>query len=174
MAAFWQTLSVDLLIATRTKSDTLQPLDRSGMLDQYLMGNSPLFVFALSRVCSRWLLVGLPICLLSPIAGWVLGLDLSTILLIICMLALATPAFTAIGVLGAALSVGIERGGVLLAILVLPLYVPIFLLGVGICRLQIFDEFSWGPVFWLMSITSATLTLIPFAISASLKICQEY
>lgn len=146
----------------------------SGMLDQYLMHGHPVFLVALGRIVSRYLLIGFPVCLLSSVAGMFIGLTPSILWVLVATLTLATPSLTAIGVLGASLSIGIERSGVLLAILILPLYIPSFLLGVGICQSAIAGESSWGPWLWLAAVTSGTLTIIPFAITASLKVSQEY
>ena len=146
----------------------------SGVLDQYLIQGQPVFLVTLGRIASRWLLVGLPVCILSSVAAALIGLPSSTWWVLITSLAIATPTLTAIGVLGAALTIGIERSGILLAILILPLYIPTFVLGIGICQSASEGELLWGPWFWLAAVTSGTLTLIPFAITASLKVSQEY
>ena len=147
---------------------------QSGLIAQYLMHGKPVFLVVLARITSRWLLVGTPVCLLSALAAWLLGLTPTVILPLVATLSIAMPAMIAIGIFGAALSVGLERSSVLLAMLVLPLYLPMFLLGIGICHASLSETFTWGPLFWLIAIASATLTLSPFASSFALKISQEY
>ena len=148
--------------------------DHSGVIDQYLIHGKPLFVVALARICSRWIAVGLPICIASPFATLLVGLTWIDSALLFLTLLLATPVFTALSMLGAALSIGVERGGVLLAILILPIYIPVFLLGVGIGQTSELSELTMGPILWLLATAFGTLTISPFAIAASLKVSQEY
>lgn len=163
------------MIANLLALETLFNRDaESGMVDQFLVHSQPLFLVTLGRVLSRWLLVGLPICLLSPVAALLMGLHYLDSLGLAASLFIATPALTALGVLGSALSIGIERGGVLLAILILPLYLPVYLLGVGFGQSLLLSQFNWSPLLWLTAISIGAITVVPFAIGFALKISQEY
>ncbi|WP_338016676.1 heme exporter protein CcmB [Oleomonas cavernae] len=85
----------------------------------------------LAKCLAHWLSTGLPLVLVSPLLGLLLGLDGAGIVILVATLALGTPTLSLIGAVGAALTVGVRRAGILIAILVLPLYVPVLIFGAG-------------------------------------------
>jgi len=102
-----------------------------GTLEQILLLPHSLSMMVLSKVFAHWLLSGLPLVLFSPLLGMQLGLDSDAIVLLMITLALGTPALSLIGAVGAGLTLGLRGGGVLVSLLVLPLYIPILIFGAG-------------------------------------------
>jgi heme exporter protein B len=144
-----------------------------GALDQMLVAAAPLGAIVIARVFAHWLVSGLPLVLLSPLLA--LQFDLSPELagVLVLSLLLGTPVLSLVGAIGAALTLGLRGGGVLLALLVLPLYVPVLIIGAGAL-----DAAAAGlgalPHFLLLG---AMLVLAgafaPWAIAAALRISAE-
>ena len=106
---------------------------------------------------------------MSPLFALMLGLPARCIPVLLLSLLLGTPVLSLLGV-GAALTVGLKRGGLLLALLILPLYIPVLILGSGALQASLQGLPSSGHLLWLASLTALALTLTPFAIAAGLKI----
>ena len=102
-----------------------------GTLEQILLLPHLLSVLVLSKVLTHWLVSGFPLVLLSPLLGLQMGLDGDAILLIMLTLIMGTPVLSLIGSVGAALTIGVRGGGVLISLLVLPLYIPVLIFGAG-------------------------------------------
>ena len=125
-------LWISALLATLLGLDRLFQADaEDGSLDLVLMSDTPLELVVLVKCLAHWLLTGLPLVAASPIFGLMLGLDTRALAAVVASLALGTPALTLIGAIGAALTVSLRRGGLLLAILILPLSIPILIFGVA-------------------------------------------
>ena len=146
----------------------------SGAIDTVLMHQNPLFVAVLQRMFVSWLLTGLPICLLSLWSAWMFQLPMQHWGVLLATLSLGTPILTAVGSLGAAFTVGLPRGGITLALIVMPLYVPVLLLGTGICHSHINGEATNVAFLWLISLLAFTITFSPFAVSKVLQASVEY
>jgi heme exporter protein B len=99
-----------------------------------------------------------------------LGLPIGTIPVLLVSLLLGTPILSLLGAVGAALTVGLKRGGLLLALLILPLYIPVLILGSGALQAALQGLPAVGHLLWLASLTALAVTLAPFAIAAGLKI----
>ena len=143
---------------------------QDGTLEQILILPQPLTVLVLSKTLSHWFLSGLPLVLLSPLLGLQLGLNGESIVLLMLTLLLGTPAMSLIGAVGAALTVGVRGGGVLVSLLVLPLYIPILIFGSGAVEaansgLGVTPHLSLLGAFLVMS-----LLLAPVATAAALRI----
>mgnify|MGYP000532481025 CR=1 FL=1 len=146
---------------------------QDGTLEQILILPQPLTLLVLSKVLSHWFLSGLPLVFMSPLLGMQLGLDGDAILLLMGTLLLGTPAMSLIGGVGAALTVGVRGGGVLISLLVLPLFIPILIFGAGAvdaasAGLDVSAHFSLLAAFLLMSLLFA-----PLATAAALRISLE-
>ena len=145
-----------------------------GALEQLLIHGRPLFAAVIGKLAAHWLVSGLPVVVLSPLAALFLyGATTGTRTLALSLL-LGTPTLAALGAIGAALTVGTGRGGALLAILVMPLHVPVLIFGVGASDAA---QTGTDPSFALLvlaALLAATLTAAPFAIAKALKISQEY
>ena len=125
-------LWVAALLASMLSLDRLFQADfEDGSLDFLTMGSLPLEVTVLAKCTAHWLTTGLPLMIVAPLLGVLLHLEPAGYLTLIFAMALGTPALSLIGAIGAALTVGVRRGGVLLSLLVLPLYIPILIFGVG-------------------------------------------
>ena len=146
---------------------------QDGSLEQMLLLPQPLSVLVLGKVLAHWLVSGVPLVLLSPLLGMQLGLDGDAIVLLMLTLLLGTPVLSLIGAVGAALTLGVRGGGVLVSLLVLPLYIPVLIFGTGAV-----DAVSSGMEFdGHLSLLGAFLVLAalstPLATAAALRISSE-
>ena len=123
---------VAALLASMLSLDRLFQADfEDGSLDLLALSSLPLEIAVLAKTAAHWLTTGLPLIVVSPVLALLLNMDLAGWLTLIAAMLLGTPALSLIGGIGAALTVGIRRGGVLLSLLVLPLYIPVLIFGVG-------------------------------------------
>jgi len=164
-------LWVGALLACLLSLDRIFALDfEDGTLD--LLATAPLPLEAVVSVKSfaHWITTGLPLVLAAPFLGVLLGLQSDAFYWIVLSLLLGTPALSVIGTFGAALTVGLKRGGLLLSLLVLPLYVPTLIFGAELARRGIVGMDVGTPMSLLLGITFASIALLPFASAAVLKI----
>lgn len=118
---------VSALLATMLSLDKLFSADKEdGTLEQFLLSTHPLSILILAKIIAHWLVTGLPLLLVAPLLGIFFGLPTETILVLMSTLLLGTPVLSLVGAIGAALTVGL-RSGVLLSLLVLPLYIPVLI-----------------------------------------------
>jgi heme exporter protein B len=160
-------LWISALLATLLGLDRLFQADaEDGSLDMFLLSDTPLEWIVLVKCLAHWLLTGLPLIIASPLFGLMLGLDARALAGVAVSLLIGTPALTLIGAIGAALTVGLRRGGLLLAILILPLSVPILIFGVAAAS----GAIAFGPPFLILcGLTLAALALTPFAAALALR-----
>ena len=143
----------------------------NGTLDQAILYAQPIYLYALAKVISRLLIVALPLSGLGVVAAILLGVEPSAYTSLFLSLLIGTPTLTVLALLGAALVSGLERGGILLAILILPLNIPVFLFA----NAFVSSELGQISAFWsLIAMAAGSLTLGPLAIGAVLKVSQEY
>ena len=144
-----------------------------GALDQMLLTAAPLGMIVAARAFAHWLISGLPLVLLSPLLALQFDLpqELSPVLML--SLLLGTPILTLIGAIGAALTLGLRGGGMLLALLVLPLYVPVLILGAGAVESASAGLGAEAHLLLLAAQLVVTGTFAPWAISAALRISAE-
>ena len=146
---------------------------QDGTLEQMLVLPHPLTVMVMSKILAHWLLSGVPLVLFSPLLGLQLGLDADAIGLLMLTLLLGTPVLSLIGSVGAALTVGVRGGGVLISLLILPLYIPVLIFGAGAV-----ESYSVGTGFdahllILGALLTLAVTLAPWATAAALRISLE-
>lgn len=141
-----------------------------GSLEQWVVSPHPLTVLVLAKVFAHWLFSGLTLVLLSPVLAIMLGLPADRVPILLASLLLGTPVLSLLGAVGAALTVGLKRGGILLALLILPLYIPVLILGSGVLQAALQGLPTLGYLLWMASLMMLTITLTPFAIAAGLKI----
>jgi heme exporter protein B len=164
-------LWISALLATLLGLDRLFQADaEDGSLDLILMSDTPLELTILVKCLAHWLMTGLPLVAASPFFGLMLGLDARALGAVVASLAVGTPALTLIGAIGAALTVSLRRGGLLLAILILPLAIPILIFGVAAASAMI--GFA-TPFLVLCGLTLAALALAPFAAALALRNATE-
>ncbi|MCZ6620143.1 MAG: heme exporter protein CcmB [Gammaproteobacteria bacterium] len=144
-----------------------------GTLEQLVLLAEPGFVPVLAKIAAQWCFSGLAMTLLAPVAGLILFLPSTILPTLMITLILGTPALSLLGAVGAALTVGLRRGGVLLAILVLPLYVPILIFGVSAIMQQGNGITTDAQIYWLMAITMISITIAPLLVHAALRISVE-
>jgi len=141
-----------------------------GSLEQWVVSPHPLALLVLAKVLAHWAFSGLALVLLAPLLGLMLGMPFSALPVLLISLLLGTPVLSLLGAVGAALTVGLKRGGLLLALLILPLYIPVLILGSGALQAALQGLPAMGHLLWLSSLTALAVTLTPFAIAAGLKI----
>jgi len=122
------------------------------------------------KALAHWLTTGLPLVLAAPLFGLLLSLPPAGYGPLVLSLLLGTPALSVIGTFGAALTVGLKRGGLLLSLLVLPLYVPTLIFGAEMARRGVEGLETTTPLLMLAGITCGTIALLPFASAAVLKV----
>ncbi|MET4130394.1 heme exporter protein CcmB [Roseovarius sp. MBR-6] len=159
------------LLACLLSLDRILALDwEDGSLD--LLATSPLPMEGIVSVkaLAHWLTTGLPLVLAAPVLGVLLNLPVRGFGWLVVSLALGTPALSVIGTFGAALTVGLKRGGLLLSLLVLPLYVPTLIFGAEVARRGAEGMALTTPLALLAGITCGTIALLPFASAAVLRV----
>lgn len=164
-------LWVGALLACLLSLDRLLALDwEDGSLD--LLATSPLpLEAALSvKALAHWMTTGLPLVLLAPVLGVLLNLPAPGYLWLVVSLAAGTPALSVIGTFGAALTVGVKRGGLLMSLLVLPLYVPTLIFGAEVARRGAMGLEVETPLLMLCGITAGVIAAMPFASASALRV----
>ncbi|HEX5802216.1 MAG TPA: heme exporter protein CcmB, partial [Azospira sp.] len=125
-------LWVGALLATMLSLPRLFADDyRDGTLEQLVLAPQPLGLTVIGKVIAHWLVSGLPLALLAPVLGLQFDLETDALLVLTLSLLIGTPALSGIGAIGAALTLGLRGGGVLVSLLVLPLYIPVLIFGAG-------------------------------------------
>ena len=167
-------LWVAALLATMLSLPRLFADDhRDGTLEQLALAPQPLGLIVLGKVAAHWLVSGLPLTLLAPVLG--LQFDLSTDALQILTLSLliGTPALSGIGAIGAALTLGVRGGGVLLSLLILPLYIPVLIFGAGAVEATVTGVGAQAHLSLLGALTLAGVFFAPWPTAAALRIALE-
>lgn len=141
-----------------------------GSLEQMLLSPQPLFIMVFAKVVAHWLLTGVPIIIIAPVLAVLLHLEQAAYGALIVTLLLGTPILSLIGAIGVALTVGIKKGGVLLSLLVLPLYIPVLIFATGAIEAAALSMPYVGHLAIIAALLAAALTLAPFAIGAALRV----
>ena len=164
-------LWVGALLACLLSLDRIFALDfEDGSLDLLATAPIPLEGVVAVKALAHWLVTGLPLTLLSPVLGLLLNLPGPGYVWLMLSLALGTPALSLIGAFGAALTVGLKRGGLLLSLLVLPLYVPTLIYGAEAVRRGADGQGALTALLLLAGITAGAAELLPFAAAAAIRV----
>ena len=167
---FW----VAALLASMLALEHLFAVDfQDGALEQMLLTPQPVSVLVLGKVLAHWLITGLPLVLLAPLLGLQYDLPVQTLWVMMLTLLLGTPALSLIGAIGAALTLGLRGGGVLVSLLVLPLYIPVLIFGAGAVEAQVSGLGNTGHLYMLGAILLLALVASPVATVAALRISAE-
>ena len=159
------------LLAGLLSLDRVLALDwEDGTLDLLATSPLPLEAALTIKALAHWLTTGLPLVIAAPVFGVLLSLPEPGFVWLVVSLALGTPALSVIGTFGAALTVGIKRGGLLLSLLVLPLYVPTLIFGAEVARRGAMGMELSTPLLMLAGITAGVIAIMPFASAAALRI----
>jgi len=169
-AALW----VGALLSSLLALDLLFREDaQDGALEQQALCGLPFQGLLLAKTAVHWLLTGLPLVLIAPLAATALGAPYEAIPGILAALLLGTIALSLIGAVGAGLTMSLKRNGSLLALLVLPLAVPVLIFGARATALAIAGEPLAAPLYLLAAITVLSATLAPWALAAAVRIGLE-
>jgi heme exporter protein B len=165
---------VTALLAALLSLERLFQADyEDGSLEALALLPLPLEAQVLAKCLAHWLVTGLPLILVAPLLALLLHLDAAGYPALIAGMVLGTPILSLIGAIGAALSLGARRGGVLLSLLVLPLYIPILIFGVAAIEAEI-EGFGARPdLLLLAALLVLAMGLVPFAAAAALRLALE-
>ena len=159
------------LLACLLSLDRLFQADyEDGSLDMMTLSALPLELLVLAKCLAHWLSTGLPLMLAAPVLGILLNLQSEAFIVLIATFAIGTPALSLIGAIGAALTLGIRRGGVLISLLILPLYVPVLIFAVGAVDAALFGLDMEPQLLILGAISLGALAISPFATAAALRL----
>lgn len=164
---------VALLLAVLLSLESIFQADlEDGSFDQYLLSDTPLEFLLLAKGLAHWLGVVLPLVLTAPLAGLLLNIDTPSLLPVCLILLAGSPAMSFLGMMGSALAAGVSRSGLLAALMVMPLYVPVLIFGSSALS-QILSGAAFadwiGAVFLLLSIGGAALFFGPLVAAAGLR-----
>ncbi len=142
-----------------------------GALEALALGPLPLELVTVAKALAHWITTGIPLTLAAPVLGLLLNLEPRAFGVLMLTMAVGTPAISFLGALGAALTLGLKRGGLLLSVLILPLYVPVLIFGVTTMNAALTGPGSiWQPLMILCALTLATTILTPLATAAALRL----
>jgi len=146
---------------------------RDGTLEQMLLTPQPVALLVAGKVLAHWLVSGVPLVLMAPLLGLQFNLSWDALQTLIVSLLLGTPTLSLIGAIGAALTLGLRSGGVLLALLVLPLYIPVLIFGAGAVEATVSGLGGQSHLSMLAAILVGSLVLTPLATAAALRVAED-
>lgn len=162
---------VAALLASMLSLERLFKADfNDGSLEQMLLSPQPLSILVLAKIFAHWLLTGVPLIIIAPLLAVLLHLENNSYGALMATLALGTPVLSLLGGIGVALTVGLRKGGVLLSLLILPLYIPVLIFATAAIDAAGMNLPYSGHLAIISAILVASLTLAPFAIGASLRV----
>jgi heme exporter protein B len=141
-----------------------------GSLDQLMLSPNPLVILVLAKVAAHWLLTGLPLVIIAPLLGVFMALQAESLQVLIWSLLLGTPVLSLIGAIGVSLTVAVNRGGVLLSLIVLPLYIPVLIFGANAIDVASDGMSVRGQLYFLGAVLVLALSLAPLATAVALRI----
>jgi len=162
---------VTALLATMLSLDNLFRTDfEDGSLEQMTMLKTPLSLLVTAKIAAHWFITGLPLILITPLLAVLLYMPSESISMLLLTLLLGTPTLSIIGAVGIALTVGLRQGGVILSLLILPLYIPVLIFAT-LALQNVEQGFSAeAQLAMMLAILVLAITLSPFAIAAALKV----
>ena len=165
---------VAALLAAMLSLDQLFQSDADeGSRDLLLLAPIPLETIVIAKCCAHWMVTGLPLILVAPILGILLNLPLSGFVVMIITLVISTPTISLLGSVGAALTIGARRGGVLVALLILPLLTPILIMSANAVDLALVG-LNYTPLIALLgALFLICLVVCPFVAAAALRLAAE-
>jgi len=162
---------VTALLATMLSLDNLFRSDfEDGSLEQMTLLKTPLSMLVTAKITAHWVITGLPLILITPLLAVLLYMPSESISMLLLTLLLGTPTLSLIGAVGIALTVGLRQGGVILSLLILPLYIPVLIFAT-LALQNVEQGFSAeAQLAMMLAILVLAITLSPFAIAAALKV----
>lgn len=146
---------------------------RDGTLEQMLLTPQPVSLLVIGKVLAHWLATGLPLVIMAPLLGLQYDLSAEALKVLVISLLLGTPTLSLIGAIGAALTLGLRSGGVLVALLVLPLYIPVLIFGSGAVEATVSGLGGQAHLSMLAAILIGSLVLAPLATAAALRVAED-
>jgi heme exporter protein B len=146
---------------------------QDGTLEQMLLTPQPLYLVVVGKVLAQWLVAEVPLVLMAPLLGVQFDLPSNALLTLLVSLLIGTPILSLIGSIGAALTLGLRGGGVLIALLILPLYIPVLIFGAGAVDASISGMSPLANLYLLGALLLVSLVFAPWATSAALRISLE-
>jgi heme exporter protein B len=146
---------------------------QDGTLEQLLLTPQPAYLIVLAKVLAHWAVSEVPLVVIAPVLGLQFGLSQNGLAIVVVSLLLGTPVLSVIGSVGAALTLGLRAANVLVALLVLPLYIPVLIFGSGAVQASVTGS---SPQAWLLLLAATlivSLVFAPWATSAALRISVE-
>jgi heme exporter protein B len=167
-------LWVSALLSALLSLDRIFQADyEDGSLEQIALAGLPLSLVALAKITAHWLSSGLPLLLAAPVLAVLLNLPGEGFVILLVTMAIGTPALSLIGAIGAALTLSVRRGGVLLSLLVLPLYIPVLIFGVSAIDATLIGLPAKPHLLLLAAVTVAALPLCPLAAAGALRLSLD-
>lgn len=167
-------LWIAALLATLLGLDRLLQADEEdGVVDEMLMSETSLELILAVKAFAHWLVTGLPLALLAPVLGLMLAITPQAMAPLALALVIGTPALTFLGLVGAALTVTLRRGGLLLSVLVLPLTVPVLIFGVSVVKEASEGRDFSTPLMLLVGVSLIALVVSPIAAAAALRMTRS-
>ncbi|MGH8475952.1 MAG: heme exporter protein CcmB [Methylococcales bacterium] len=161
---------VSALLASMLSLDSIFRSDfEDGSLEQLLLSAHPVTVLVLAKVCAHWLITGLPLIMAAPLLAMLLGLPAQALEALVLTLLLGTPVLSLVGAIGVALTVGLRRGGVIISLLVLPLYIPVLIFGSNAVQCAAQGLPVNAQLSMLAALLSLALALAPLPTAAALR-----
>ena len=163
------------LLASTLALDRLFAADyEDGTLEKIVLAPSSLSVSVFAKIIAHWLLTGLPLVLISPLVGLFYHLPMNSIFVMMLVLLIGTPVLSMLGAIAAALTLGLRGGGVLVSLLVLPLYIPVLVYGAGAISTSMVEGVSIEPyILLLLAFSLLSIVFSPWVTAAALKISLE-
>ncbi|MEJ2402749.1 MAG: heme exporter protein CcmB [Candidatus Thiodiazotropha sp.] len=162
---------VAALLASLLSLDSMFRSDfEDGSLEQYMLSAHPISILVLAKILAHWLVTGLPLFIVAPLLAILLNIPGAAVPTLMLTLLLGTPVLSLIGSVGVALTVGLRRGGVILSLLVLPLYVPVLIFATDAVKTTIAGIPTTAQISILSAMLVGSLVLAPLATAASLRI----
>ena len=167
-------LWVGALLATMLGLQRMFAADHAdGTLEQLAISPTPLVELVIGKIAAHWLVSGLPLVLMAPVLGLQFDLDAGALGVLMLAVLLGTPVLSLVGAIGAALTLGVRGGGVLLSLLVLPLYVPVLIFGAGAVESHIAGMGAGGHLSLLGALLALSVFFAPWAATVALRIALE-
>jgi len=161
---------VAALLAAMLSLDSIFRSDfADGSLEQILLSAHPVAVLVLAKVCAHWLVTGLPLLLVAPLLAEMLGLPGMAQPALLLTILLGTPSLSLIGAIGVALTVGLRKGGIILSLLVLPLYVPVLIFAASAIDNAAMGFDVSAQIYMLLAFLFLSISLSPWATAAALR-----
>ncbi len=162
------------LLATLVGLDRLFSADaEDGTMDLFMTSSTPLEVLVLVKAAAHWVTTGLPLAVSAIFLSFLLNMDANAVGATVLTLLAGTPALTLLGAIGAALTVGLRRGGLLIPVLVLPLTVPVLIFGVAAAERVAQEGLGAPPLLMLAGLSLGSIALAPFAAAAALRASSQ-